>query len=248
MGTVTDPVHGRGWNTADRWGGWSWREPRRGEFFRTCSFCGCIHPGDLVAEQAGDGTCRVCGKQGWQACFEGKRASWMDEALRGNVLTADERAEIESRSPDHSYDPGGWYASWADRKYGWPHKFYVEGLKPRDPSMLHCISSSNHSPDEGSFGRMGLQWHKVSECPPELIEAARAGGMGYSAENKDGWLGFGPRQTLHAKFYSTHLADPAVSDEVKEKIYQASGLRFTFTEDGRVSWCPVILPPHEHTG
>ena len=50
---AADPVHGSGWNSAARWGGWDWRPPRDGEWFRTCSFCGCIHPDDLVPELNG---------------------------------------------------------------------------------------------------------------------------------------------------------------------------------------------------
>ena len=45
--TITDPVHG---GQAERWGGWSWRDPARGEHFRRCSYCGSIHPDDLAAE------------------------------------------------------------------------------------------------------------------------------------------------------------------------------------------------------
>lgn len=30
--------------------GWTWREPSHGEHYRTCSFCGSIHPDDLAAE------------------------------------------------------------------------------------------------------------------------------------------------------------------------------------------------------
>lgn len=48
MSTDTpDPVHGQ---EAERWGGWSWREPSRGEHFRRCTYCGSIHPEDLAAE------------------------------------------------------------------------------------------------------------------------------------------------------------------------------------------------------
>lgn len=47
MTETTDPVHGA---DAERWGGWTWREPRDGEHFRTCSYCGSIHPDDLAEE------------------------------------------------------------------------------------------------------------------------------------------------------------------------------------------------------
>jgi hypothetical protein len=44
------------------------------------------------------------------------------------------------------------------------------------------------------------------------------------------------KPTLHAKFYTIHLADPAISGEAKDAIQRASGLKFTFTDDGRVGW------------
>jgi len=238
-GTTADRVHGlRPDSPLKLARTWEWRKPRRGDFFRTCSYCGSISPEDLAAEAAGAGPCQVCGLSGWEACFRSQVPAWavhLTEQQRA-ILTDEERASLEGRTARHAYSPGGWWASWADRKYGWPHKFYVEGLKPRDPGMLHCISTSSHDPREGSFGTMGLQWHQVRDCPRKLLKAARADGMMYSAEKPDMWLGFGPRASLHAKFYSVHLADPLVSDEVKETISRVSGLVFEFTEDGRVGW------------
>lgn len=35
---------------AARWGGWRWEDPRHGEHFRRCSYCGSIHPDDLSSE------------------------------------------------------------------------------------------------------------------------------------------------------------------------------------------------------
>jgi len=36
-------------------GGWSWREPRRGSIYRTCSYCGSVNPSDIVnVENLGD--------------------------------------------------------------------------------------------------------------------------------------------------------------------------------------------------
>lgn len=43
-----DPVHGQ----ERRFGRWSWRKPSHGEHYRTCSYCGSIHPEDLSAETA----------------------------------------------------------------------------------------------------------------------------------------------------------------------------------------------------
>lgn len=95
-----DPVHG---GEADRWGGWSWREPDRGEHFRRCSYCGAIHPEDLVAE------------------------------------------------PE-------WTPRWADPKYGWPHKFYVD-VANREPEALFVTG-----------GNTGAE---ATGCRPQSVVARR---------------------------------------------------------------------------
>ena len=234
---ATDPVHGSGWNNAARWGGWSWSEPRYGDFFRTCSFCGCISPEDLAAETAGAGTCRVCGKDGWAACFQSQSHAGVKAAVQAGKLDVgdEERARVLAMADEHSYDPGGWYASWADRKYGWPHKFYVEGLKPRDPSLLHVLSHITFDPSESPM-TSPEQWIAAADLTPEQVTIARADGWLRNGEEPGGWYQFAARPTLHAKFYTIHLADPAIGQDVKDTIQRVSGLRFTFTDDGRVGW------------
>ena len=181
---AADRVHGGSWNSAERWGGWVWRELRYGDFFRTCSFCGCIHPDDLAAETAGTGTCTVCGKAGWPACFEGQSHAGVKAAVQAGKLdiSDEERTRVLALADEHRYDPGGWYASWADQKYGWPHKMYVEGLTARDPSLPRYMGSTS------------------GDTPP------------------------------------AHLADPRISQDVKDTIQRVSGLRFAWLADGRVSW------------
>lgn len=230
---VADPVHGSGWNSAARWGGWEWHEPRRGAFFRSCSFCGSINPEDLAAVPAGSGC-------GYPLC----------PAPRGELAQIhfpppgeDGREREYAEGLPHRYVDTGWRASWADQKYGWPHKFYVEGLQSRDPSMLHCVGSSN-SPDHPGGGN----WIRAEDLTRQQKKIIKADGMHSSSRGDrfEGWYLLEPRATLHAKFYSIHLADPAISDEVKEKITQVCGLRFRFLPDGRVSWCPAFMAPHEH--
>jgi len=172
-----DPVHH---GEAERWGGWSWREPRYGEHFRTCSYCGCINPDDLAADQS-------------------------------------------------------WRADWADRKYGWPHKFYVDILN-RDPGRLFAIGSqSSGTVDASPRSTMGLTWYRYDAMPDELLEIVHATRMADDKQHAD-WYGFGTRAAHHAKFYSTHLADPGLSDEVRLAIEGRSGIAFDFTPDGRVGW------------
>lgn len=241
---AADPVHGAGWNSAARWGGWDWREPRDGEWFRTCSFCGCIHPDDLAPELKPQGACTTCGEAGWEACFRAQQPPWYTQAKASGELSGigeAEQALMDSRHPAHSYDPGGAYASWADRKYGWPHKFYVERLRSREPERLHVISS--HRPaKEGPYAPGGERYTSPRESSPglrwvppsEIPEGTVADGWG-DLEDCD-LVGLGTRPDLHAKFYTAHLKDPRVSQDVKDAIGRASGLRLTWLEDGRVQW------------
>lgn len=165
-----DPVHG---GEADRWGGWDWDDPARGEHFRRCSYCGSMHPEDLVAEPS-------------------------------------------------------WRAEWSDRKYGWPHKFYVE-VPNQDPDRLYVISSASH---------VGSDLTHFSDLTREEKRAVRRdgylrSGVGWGGMNH--YYGIGTRSHHFGKFYSVHLADPQIPVEVKETIYRISGVRITFT-DGKVRW------------
>jgi len=157
---------------AERWGGWSWRAPSRGEHYHTCSYCGSIHPEDLAAE------------------------------------------------PD-------WQAEWADPKYGWPHKFYV-CLPNRQPEQRFITGATTGTPT----GLAGTAWIRADEIPDDV--------------NTDGWrdvqatyewVSIGTRPTHHAKFYTRHLADPALNSRARERIQTVSGLAFRF-DDGRVAWEP----------
>lgn len=154
---------------------WTWREPAHGQHFRTCSFCGSIHPDDLAAEQT-------------------------------------------------------WRAEWADRKYGWPHKFYVD-IPNRDPRQMYVLGGVNRYESSPLAGVVPFE--ELTEEQTAMVE-------------RDGWESFGPgsgilfgTRTVHtAKFYNVHLSDNAVSDAVRETIAARSGLAFTFGDD-RVSWRPV---------
>lgn len=168
--TSTDPVHA---GEADRWGGWTWKEPVRGEHFRRCSYCGSMHPEDFAT------------------------------IARGRV-------------------------DWADRKYGWPHKFYVH-VPNQDPDALFVISSSNH-PGEGLTAYRDL--------PRKQRKIVRRD-AGYPKDVKTGYYRLAPRREHFGKVYTVHLADPTLSDEVREQAAQLCGLRFTFVEGGRISWEPA---------
>jgi hypothetical protein len=168
---------------ADRWGGWSWADPRRGAHFRTCNFCGCINPEDLAAEPQ-------------------------------------------------------WRAAWADWKYGWPHKFYIE-LPNRNPERLFVLSSvsgGSGKPPAPAFGQSYVAW---ADRTPEQRAICEQDGYG---EGADGWhpdyVAFGTRATHHAKFYSIHLADADLPSTVKATIEQRSGRAFHFS-NGQIRWEPA---------
>lgn len=238
--TPADPVHG---GEAGRWGGWSWRSPRRGDHFRTCSYCGSIHPEDLAAELIPAAKCLGCGGEGLGGHYRNVIAPAVRHGvetggLKAGDLTGDESRRLEV--PEHSYDPGGAYASWADQKYGWPHKFYVHGLRPRDPALLHCLGHAygERRPEDA------LDWTAAGDLTREQKKIIAEDGMLLSGEEHSGWYAFRPKKELFAKFYTVHLADPGVPAGAKEKIAQASGVRFHF-EDGRVRWHGVMVPCEE---
>lgn len=183
---AADPVHGSGWNSAARWGGWHWSEPRHGEHFRRCSFCGSIDPDDLAAEPT-------------------------------------------------------WRADWADRKYGWPHKFYVD-VPNRDPAALFVVGAQSggqgrpgYRPPEPLAGEDGIGWVAFADLTRAQRKIAGRDGWRVTKDDHSDFYEFGTRSSHYGKFYTIHLADPQVTQEAKDIIGRVSGLRFRF-EDGRMSW------------
>lgn len=165
-----DPVHGI---EAQRFGGWQWREPSRGEHFRRCSYCGSINPDDLAAEP-------------------------------------------------------NWHADWADRKYGWPHKFYVD-IPNRDPERLFVLGSAN-SPANWMIS--------TADLTPEQEQVMERDGYGVGSRYRPEFVHFDTRANHFGKFYTVHLADESLDPAVKDTIERRSGLRFNFA-DGRVNWQAV---------
>lgn len=87
----------------------SWREPvpttrgqmGYGETWRTCGYCGSIHPDDLAA-------------------------MIVTQGLAPALTDADYSRALTGEGPLHR--ARGVYLTEADWKYGWPHKLYVDGL------------------------------------------------------------------------------------------------------------------------
>lgn len=168
---------------AGRWGGWTWRDPARGEHFRRCNYCGSLHPEDLAAEPV-------------------------------------------------------WRADWADQKYGWPHKFYVD-IPNRDPDTLYVVGSTRSSKPGSPLGTNG-DWVAIDDLTPEQREAAERDGYleATSGVRLPTFFTFGTHENHFGKFYTIHLSDAGLDNAVKHAVEQRSGLTFTF-HSGRVSWKPT---------
>lgn len=115
---------------------------------------------------------------------------------------------------------------WADRKYGWPHKAYFDGVPNPHAGMLEHTSSCNRKDDTFCIER---REPRFNERTGERI----ADYVTYYAHPQPS-----PLRT-HGKFYSVHLQD--ASPEDRALIEQHLGLAFTFMDDGRVSWRPVTV-------
>lgn len=121
-----------------------------------------------------------------------------------------------------------WRAEWADAKYGWPHKFYVD-IPNRSPGQLFYIGSVSHW-DEKYRAQGYIPTGELTDGQRAVLRETGAGDV----DPGRGWL-LGTRTSHFGKFYTAHLADPAISDETKNAVQRRSGLRLTFI-DGRVRW------------
>ncbi|MBB3258211.1 hypothetical protein F4827_003079 [Paraburkholderia bannensis] len=113
--------------------------------------------------------------------------------------------------------------SWADRKYGWPHKAYFEGIPNPHVGLREIRTSANFKPE-------GDGW--VHRPEPRFDEST-----GARLPDRDRWVKYSiAGATTYDKFYSVHLQD--ASPEDRATIEQHLGLSFEFMEDGGVRWQP----------
>lgn len=113
----------------------------------------------------------------------------------------------------------------ADRKYGWPHKFYVEGVPNPHAGMLESRCSRQDAPqdeiDSGKWIRIPNKdilddwWHEAGKPAPA---------------------------TTYGKFYTEHLQDASAED--RDVIERHMGMHVEF-EGGAVSWRPYGTPKPE---
>lgn len=124
-----------------------------------------------------------------------------------------------------------WHPNWADQKYGWPHKFYVD--IPDRKGKLDWLGGSTEDMSDEELARYG--WKRVKDLNRKERKALKDANL----VGEYAVVGIGTRAVHHAKFYTEHLADPRVSQEVKGAIYQRSGLVIEFRADGHIEWRPA---------
>jgi hypothetical protein len=129
---------------------------------------------------------------------------------------------------------GTFHADWADRKYGWPHKFYVD-LPNQHPERLYATGATSWVP-VGGFS--SDRWVLVQDLTVE--QRAVVAECGWTISDHHVAFMFGRHSTHHAKFYTRHLADPGLSPESRDRIERACGLRFEFAPTGFVRWWPCV--------
>lgn len=121
-----------------------------------------------------------------------------------------------------------WQAKWADQKYGWPHKFYVD-IPNHRPDQLYAIGWASRF-EESDRAKGYTPFEELTEEQLAIVERDRSG------YNEPGTgVYFGTRPNHFGKFYTIHLNDPNISDDVKETIQRKSGLRIEF-KDSRIHW------------
>jgi hypothetical protein len=156
--------------------------------FRACSYCGSIHPEDLWMLLTGH-----------RLLTEAEQAKY---GTRYCLLT--DRPEVKL---------GG-----SDWKYGWPHKFYVEGI-PNPIAGKDCIASST------TFGNKDEALADARYGKPVITEEEQLDGRTIFHV---GWLSPAP-ETTHAKWYNDHLrdfTDEPTFEEFAKVLFRSSGVQF----------------------
>lgn len=104
---------------------------------------------------------------------------------------------------------------WADFKYGWPHKLYVDGIPNPHAGIpeVRCSGSGYAEPDKDPL----KDWTQQSHGRWSWREKPKPASA-----------------TTHGKFYTEHLQDATPED--REVIERAAGISFTFDVDGTVTW------------
>lgn len=100
--------------------------------------------------------------------------------------------------------------SFADRKYGWPHKAYFENIPNPHAGLLESRTSANFKARDDYVQVGEGRWREP---------------------------GVPASKTTSGKFYIVHLQDATLV--AREIIEKHLGLSFEFLPDGKVAWHPV---------
>lgn len=116
---------------------------------------------------------------------------------------------------------------WADFKYGWPHKFYIDDVPNPHAGMLEVRALSSY---------------KSEQYPHEMREPRYDQKTG---ERVDDYVTYTetPKPaaaTTWGKFYTEHLQDATPEERVV--VERAMGLNFHFDDKGGVRWEPFKEP------
>ena len=117
--------------------------------------------------------------------------------------------------------------SWADFKYGWPHKVYVRGIPNPHAGMLECRQYRSHPSQKQIESGEFIEELTGRYCPD-------TGKPLYHWRHKGEPAG----EKTHGKFYTVHLQD--ASEEDKEIIERHMGLKFTFGPADQVRWTKYV--------
>lgn len=180
------------------------------ETFRTCSYCGSIHPQDLARILLGAPTeypplppDPMTALEQWvtqyQAEHDGAEPP-SDEVQREHQRAY--RAYYDAKSARVAL--GG-----ADWKYGWPHKFYVEGISNPAAGLAACTGSESGPvyEDDGVTIKRDEHGEVIRYLKPHISPAPA---------------------TMHAKWYNAHFADleGATFDFMAALIYERTRILF----------------------
>lgn len=117
---------------------------------------------------------------------------------------------------------------WADWKYGWPHKLYIDGIPNPHAGMLEsrgsCTNPSQAEIDAGKWVRMNTGSYDQN-----------------TGKAIWGWFSAGApaADKTHGKFYTLHLQDATPED--RAVIEARIGLSFEFVGQ-QVTWKSFALP------
>lgn len=142
----------------------SWRAPDSNYPYRTCSYCGSIHPEDLYSRIAGEAV-----KLPFDFDANQVKAHQAFEEAGGGKEHFEVYHQTLNQGYRHDREQPGIRFNLADMKYGWPHKFYIDGR-----GLSHAKWYNIHLLDQGydaeALGALITEIHRYSGLRFEVKE------------------------------------------------------------------------------